>query len=123
MRIDPHLRQERGEEPVPHGIAELLLQDVADHAGAFGVEHVERERRLRRRGRLEGEQAHLRPVAVGDHQRMAGRDQFGEHRCRAADVGALVVCRHRLTPLQEGIAAERDDDPHLRLRWWRRGSP
>ncbi len=53
--VDLDLREQRGEVPVEGKlVAELLLDDVTDHAFGLGVEHVERVRLDRRvRGTLE----------------------------------------------------------------------
>ncbi len=52
-RVDLHLCEQRGEVPVLDDIAEFLLQHIADHAGTFGIEHVERKGCLGRCRRLQ----------------------------------------------------------------------
>ena len=64
-----------------------------------------------RRDALQGEQPDLGPVAVGDRQLVSRRDP---HQGVASDphVVTLVFDGHLLAPLQEGVTAESDDDPH-----------
>ena len=93
-------------------VADLLLDEVADHALGLGAEDVERIGLDVLVGRaLQGEQADLRTVAVGDDELVLARDP-GEGLGRDPDVGPLMPGGHRLAPLQQGVAAEGDDDTH-----------
>jgi len=69
--IHLHHREDRGQRLIEGElVAELLLDDVSDHPFGLGAQDVQR-RGLRGLGvghRLEGEEADLRPVAVGDDQ-------------------------------------------------------
>ena len=126
-RVDLGHREDRGEgalerEEVPH----LLLDDVADHPLGLRAEDVERVRLDARVGRLlEGEEPHLRAVAVRDDDLVV----VGDRRERLAGplhVGPLVLGRHRLSALQEGVPAQGDDDAHRASpsrRASRRGRP
>jgi len=111
--VDLDHRQQRRERPVEGDeVAELLLDQVADHPLGLRPQDVEREARLLARGGgLESEQPDLRAVAVADHELVLRRDRRQRLR-RQADVAPLVLRGHRLAALQERVAAERDDDQH-----------
>ena len=108
-----HHRQDRRERRVRrHHVAELLLEDVADHALGLRAEDVERVRLdLRVRRRLQRQQADLRAVAVGEHQLVLLRDG-GQRRRGGADVDALVLGGHRLAALEQRVAAQRHHHAH-----------
>jgi hypothetical protein len=103
-----HLLPRRQETP------QFLLDEIADHALSARVQDVQRVRlRVGVRLGLQRQQAHLRPVAVHDHDAVPGgqrRDRLG----RDHDVPPLHLGGHRLTAPQQRIAAQRDHDPHLR---------
>ena len=93
-------------------VAELLLDDVADHPLRLRTEDVEGvgvDRLVRRS--LERKQADLRSVAVGDHELMLERDG---RKClaRGARVLTLVLGGESLAPTQQRVASECDDDAH-----------
>ena len=126
--VDLDHRQDRRERLLERQqVAQLLLDQVADHALGLGAEDVERVGLdLLVGGALERQQADLRPVAVRDHElvlRGDRRERLGGN----AHVGALVLGGHRLPAAQQRVAAEGDDDAHrvdrLSRRWWRRGRP
>ena len=104
-------RRERllGRQPV----AELLLDQVADHPLRLRAQHVERRvRHLFVSRLLEREQADLRAVPVRDHEVVVlgdGREPIA----RDADVRTLVLDRHGLAAPKQRVASERDDDSHL----------
>ena len=91
-------------------VAQLLLDQVADHPLGLGAEDVEGVGLdLVVGGRLQRQQADLRAVAVRDHQFVLageGRERAG----RDAHVLALHLDRHRLAPLEQGVAPQADDD-------------
>ena len=60
---------------------------------------------------LEGEQADLRSVAVGEHDLVVPCD-LGDGLGGHLDVGPLDGGVHGLAPTQQGVAAEGDDDEH-----------
>ena len=75
-------------------VAQLLFDHIADHAFGFGAEHVQRVGVLGIVGiALQGQQAHLRAVAVGHHQLVAGGD-LGDLFTGDAHVVALVLGGH-----------------------------
>ncbi len=90
-------------------VPELLLDEVADHPLRLGGEDVQRIRLdLHVRGRLQREQPHLRPVAVGEHEPVAFRN--GRERLRGdPDVRALGLSRHRLASPEQRVAAQRHE--------------
>jgi len=100
--------------PAREVVLQRLQQPVADHALRHGPEGVERVglAQLGVVGGLEGEDAHLRSVAVGDDDLVV----LGERRERlhgAVDVVALGLGVGLLSPLEQGISAEGDDDSHV----------
>ncbi len=104
-------------------VAELLLDEVADHALGLRAEDVQRVGvDLLVRRSLEREQTDLRAVAVRDDQLVVGR-QRGKRPACGSHVHTLVLCGQRLTPAEEGVAAQRDDDPHLSRPASRRALP
>ena len=94
-------RQQRGERLLERQqVAQLLLDDVADHRLGLRAEHVEGVGRdvVVRRG-LQRQQPHLRTVAVRDDDLVA-RGHGGDALGRDPDVGPLVLRGHRLPALQ-----------------------
>ena len=93
---------------------QFLLDQVADDALGARVQDVQRVRLGVVVGLgLQRQQAHLRAVAVHDHDAVLGgqrRDRLG----RDPDVPALDLGGHGVAPAQQRIAAQRDHDPHLR---------
>ena len=111
--VHEHLRQQRGDLAVRQLVAERLLEQVADHALALRPEHIERVGRDVGVGRrLQGEQADLGSVAVGDDQ-LVVTGELGEAARGFGDVAALKLGLSRLAALQQRVAAERGDDAHL----------
>ena len=93
------------------GVVEGVGQQVADLALRLRSEHVERRRRHDRRGHLrpDGEEAHLRTVAVGDDDlRPAALGERDQAPRRRHQVVALDLGRARLAPPYQGVAAEGD---------------
>jgi hypothetical protein len=85
--LDDDLRQ-HGDHLAPgHRIAELLGEDVADHAVGLRAEHVERCP-VPIGGGLEDEQSHLRAVAVGHDEIVIAR-QLGQRASGDPRVGPL----------------------------------
>ena len=113
VAVDLDHGQERGERLLGRQqVAELLLDDVADHRLGLGAEHVERVRRdVVVRRRLQRQQPDLGPVAVRDDDLVAG-DDGGDALGGDPDVRPLVLGGHRLTALQQRVAAQGDHDPH-----------
>ena len=100
-------------------VAELLLDDVADHPVRLGAEDVERiDGHVRVRGALEGEETDLRAVPVRDDELVLERERRESLAGRPC-VRPLVLRRERLTAAQERIATECDDDAHVSSRGWR----
>ncbi len=114
--IGTHLgaRQQRRDIARPESIAELLFEQVADHALGFRAEYVERIERPAGFGCLAREQAHLRPVTVRDDERVVG-GQCRERARGAPHVVTLGFERGRFAALEEGIAAECCDDSHAHI--------
>ncbi len=121
VRVDLHLGEDSRERHVlGQYVAQLLLDHVTDHPFGFGAENVQRVRLdSRERGRLEGEQPHLRSVAVSDDEAVVAR-QRGQRPGRHLDVRALVLFGERLPPLEQGVAPQRHHDPHFSDRLTRR---
>jgi hypothetical protein len=93
-------------------VAELLLDQIADHSLGLGTQDVEWVGLdLSVCSRLEGEQAHLGAVAMRENELvpLGNRRQCPR---RGLDVGPLDVDGHRFAPLEQGIAAESDEDAH-----------
>ena len=104
---DEHLGQKRRDRAAGEPVSERLLDQIPDHALGLGSQHVERRRRPGRLG-LQCEHPHLGAVAVRDHQPMVARDRregLGDD----LDVAPLTGHIGRLAPLEQGVAAERDD--------------
>jgi len=118
------LGQESRALDVGQRIAQLLLEDVADHAFALGVEDVEWPGCRRVRGLVpEREQANLWAVAVGQDDRVLTRD-VSDDRGRAGGVGALAHRLERLTAAQQRVPTQGHHDDHLlHPRPSRRASP
>jgi hypothetical protein len=91
---------------------QFLLDQVADHALGARVQDVQRVRlgACVRFG-LQRQQAHLRAVAMHDHDAVPGgqrRDRFGGD----LDVLPLDLSGHGVTASQQRIAAQGDHHPH-----------
>ena len=110
-----HREQRRQGHLGRQDVAELLLDEVADHALGLRTEHVERIRLdvLVRRG-LQREQSDLGSVAVRQDELMLLGDRR-EGTCGDADVASLGVFGHRLPALEERVAAERDQNSHAAI--------
>ncbi len=77
----------------------------------FGPQNIQRPQRLRRIGcRLEGQQPHLRTVAMG-HDDLMIFCQIGQSQRRNPNIRSLRVIGHRLATFQQGIAAKGNYDP------------
>ena len=76
-------------------------------------------------GCLQGEQSDLRAIPVGEHELVAPAS--GASTCpRRSDVRPLGVCGHGLTPAEQGVAPQGDQDCTRRAsapRAWRRAVP
>ena len=118
-RVDLDHRQDRRERHLQRQqVAELLLQDVADHPLGLRAQDIERVRLdLLVRRALQGEQPDLRAVAVGQHE-LVIPGHCRQRRRRGAHVGSLRLRRHRLAALQQGVTAQRDHDPHVSRPGW-----
>ena len=101
LGVDTDLSQKRRQQcPVGKQIAEFLLDHIADHPFAFSAEDIERiSAVLRPGGGLEGKQADLGAIAMGDDDLMAGADKHGKRRRGLADIGSLRVGCHGLAAL------------------------
>ncbi len=98
---------------------QFLLDQVADHALGASVQDIQRVRLGLPVGvGLQRQQAHLRPVAVHDHDAVPGGQRRDRLR-RGLDVPPLDLGGHRLVAPQQRIAAQRDHDPHRQgpVRW------
>jgi hypothetical protein len=110
--VDDDLRQQGRDRAAGEGVAQLLLEQVADHPLALGSEHVERVGGDLGVGeRLEGEQPHLRAVPVRDHELVLPPERR-QRLHRTHDVAALDVGLQRLPAPEQGVPAERRDDAH-----------
>ncbi|MCY1438401.1 hypothetical protein D9M71_545970 [compost metagenome] len=90
-------------------VAQLLFDHVADHAFGLGAEDVQRVGVGGIIGRaLQGQQADLRAVAMGNHQFVAG-GHLGDLLAGDAHVLALILRGHGLATAQQGVAAQGDD--------------
>ncbi len=95
-------------------VAQLLLDEVADHPLGLRAEDVEGVRlRLPVRRRLQREQADLRTVAVADDQLVLKRDRR-ERLAGQPDFEPLALHRHGLAAALQGIASEGHHDTHAR---------
>ena len=75
-RVDHGLGQQRSDVTLGKRVAELLLEQVADHALALGAEHVERvAAHVGIRLVLQREQTDLRSVAVRHHEPVLAGDR------------------------------------------------
>jgi len=89
-----------------------LLEHVADLALAHGAADVHRHRRHQLGGDLllDEEVADLGPVAVCHDDAVALGDHLGDAPRRAVDVDELLLEGPDLAGLQDGVAAQGDDD-------------
>jgi hypothetical protein len=62
-------------------------------------------------GSLEGEQAHLWSVPMGEHDLVAVHDARQLTGC-AADVGELIRRSQRFAPAKQRVSAQGDNDSH-----------
>ena len=99
MGVDLDHREDRGEGNLRREqVAELLLDEVADHALGLGAQDVERVRVDVLVGRrLEREQADLRAVPVRQDELMLG-GEWRERLGRGPDVGPLDRRRSSARP-------------------------
>ena len=107
LRIDRDHGEQGHDRPVRgQNAPQFLLDQVADHALGSGVQDVQRVR-LRSRGGLglQGQQPHLRPVAVHDDEAVL-RGQRRERLRRDPDVAPLYLGGHRVRPPQQRIPAQ-----------------
>jgi hypothetical protein len=113
VRVDLDHREEGGEGNLRREqVAELLLDQVADHPLGLRAEHIQRVGlHLLVRGRLQREEADLRAVAVGEHELVAFRHRRQRLR-RSPHVGSLHLGGHGLAALEQRVATERHDDAH-----------
>ena len=107
------LVDDRRDLPAGQRVLQRLHQPVADHALGLRAEHVQRVGPCQGRvGRaLQREHADLGTVAVGDDELVP----VGQRRERLHGRGALarwVVGLGLLAAFEQGVAADRDDDPH-----------
>ncbi|MCY1430784.1 hypothetical protein D9M71_467390 [compost metagenome] len=116
LRVHFDLGEDGGERDLEgQQVAHFLLDHVADHAFGFGAEHVQRiGGDLVIGGALQGQQANLRAVAVGDHQFVAGL-HLGDLLRRDLHIHALIVSGHGLATAQQGVTAQSDDDTHKKF--------
>ena len=111
-RVDNGLGDHGCDPPGQPGVADRLLQPVAEQTLCLGHERVERIGRGQHGIALALDRQHpdLRAVAVHDEQFAAVR-QSRQTRRRLADVAELNRCVCGLTPTQQRVATETDDDP------------
>ena len=114
--VDLDHGEDRGERHLGREqVAELLLDQVADHPFGLRPQQIQRiglDVLVRRR--LQGEETDLRAVAMGQHQLVVLRHR-GQRLCGCPDVRPLRLGGHRLAPLQQGVATEGDEDAHRQL--------
>ena len=126
--VDLDHREDRGERHLGRQqVAELLLDQVADHPLGLGAEHVERVRLDVRVGRgLEREQADLGAVAVRQHELVLLGDRGQRPRRRRGRSPRWTSAVIGSPRFEQGVAAEGDQDSHRRRlssRAWRRAAP
>src|SRR6476469_2589357 len=110
VHVDLHHGQQRRQRRVGrHRVAQLLLEDVADHAFGLRAEDVEGVRR-----RLQRQQPDLVTVPVGEDQLvlLGHGGQCGRGR---PHVEALVLRGHRLAALKQRVPAQCHDYAHRSL--------
>jgi hypothetical protein len=95
LRVNLHLGEQGGKRNLDRQqIAQLLLDHVADHAFGFGTEYVQRVGVLGVVGiALQGQQADLRAITVGDYQLVALGD-LGDLFAGNPHIVALVFRGH-----------------------------
>ena len=114
LGVDRHLGDDadhRGCEPaLLQVVGQGLRRHVADLALALGAADVHRHRRHGLRGErvLDQQVAHLRAVAVREHDPPAVLGQLRDAAHRAVDVEQLLLERADLAGLEDGVAAEGD---------------
>ena len=112
--VHQHAREQDGGRDARVDLRERRLEQVADLALGHRDQRVERERRglLLAELLLQQQRADVRAVAVGEHDLVTGRAQ-GEHGLDdLAHVLELLRPRSGLTGLDQGVAADGDDDAH-----------
>ena len=110
--VDDDLGQQGRQALAVEVVAELLFEEVADHAFGLRVEDVEGVGGHRLVGGvLQGEEPDLGAVAVGEHD-LVVPGYRGNGLSRDLDVGSLYGGVHELTPPEQGVATEGDDDAH-----------
>ena len=115
VRRHLHLRHHRHRMPVDaeplEVVLEVLRQRVADRPLAVGAADVERHlvQLVRRQLGPPQDEAHLRPVAVADHDVPAVLDHRGDVPTGLTGRDVLVADRLVLLVLDERVAADRHD--------------
>ena len=110
---DDGVGDQRG-DPVPgQRVVQGAHQQGADHALGLGAEQIERTGSAQSgiRCALHGEHPYLRAVAVGEDDLVFHRER-GDRGGDAVDVRLLDVRVGAFTSVQQGVAAEGDDDTH-----------
>jgi hypothetical protein len=112
INIHLDLGEQRHDLMLGQNTAQLLLDQVTDHAFGRGTQHIERIRRDLRIGLcLQREQPHLGAVAMRDDDFVHARNR---HHCRHG-FGNILTLRfgfQRLTALQQGVAGQGNHDFH-----------
>ena len=123
VRIDRDHGEDRHDRPVGRQRApQLLLDEVADHALGSRVQDVQGVRLGAAVGLgLQGQQAHLRSVAVHDDE-VVLRGQRCHRLGRGPDVAPLYRRGHRVRTPQQCIPAQCEHDPHSSLQLGERPS-
>ena len=104
-----HQCDHRTVEPAPaHGVAERVLEHEADRALgiANGVGQTDGRHLTFGDLRPAQDEAHLRPVAMGDHHRPAGGDQVDDMVGRGDHRPVLVAQPTGFARADEGVAAD-----------------
>ena len=114
VRVDRDHGEDRDHRPVRGEHApQLLLDEVADHALGSRVQDVQGVGFGSSVGLgLQGQQAHLRSVAVHDDEAVL-RGQRCERLRRDPDVAPLYRGGHRVGTPQQCVPAQCDHDPHI----------
>src|SRR5665647_2094514 len=110
--LQNHLRLRRLEAPQAQVVLQGLLEHVADLTLAHRAANVHGHRRHGLGGErvLDEEVADLGAVTVGEHDAPAALDELGDAAHGAVDVEELLLEGAHLPGLQDGVAAEGDDD-------------
>ena len=120
VRRHQRLGHDAGHLAVGGDVLEGLEEPVPDHSLGLSAEDVERIRMRQRRvpGALESKEPDLGPIAMGDDELVVSHDG-GERLDRGGDVMGLDLGVGRFAPLEQRIASEGHDDPHLSPPGWR----